>query len=334
MQFDWTTLGGKSPGALVKARTIAHHALQWPAKAARANLDAVPDDSHSSLTWDSARSALFTHALPAGDAAVRVGLRLSGLALIVMRGTLVLDTYELAGRRDSMVGVWLDSALRALGLKAATAVTLPYTIPSHPVARGSAYSFSGETEAFDELVRWFDAAEDLLAEVRTGYTEGRAGPVQCWPHHFDMATLIGFDRPDAERARSIGIGFSPGDHYYPQPYFYVSPYPQPMAAALPPPPSLGHWHTSGFIGAVAIAETIISREDRGTETAAFVRAAYDAGRVLIGAAAPEQPPVQAPIEATEQAPEQAQAESTEQALEQAQAEPTQRPQQQAPEQAS
>ena len=166
MQFDWTTLGGKAPTVIVKARTVAHHAAQWPAKAARANLDALPDDSHSSLTWDGERGVLFSQSFTAGDAEVRVGLRLASLALVVMRGKLVLDTYELAGRRDSMVGVWLDSALRALGLKAATGVVLPYTIPSHPVARGSAYSFSGESEAFDELVGWFDAAADLFEEAR------------------------------------------------------------------------------------------------------------------------------------------------------------------------
>src|SRR3954468_4129318 len=197
MQFDWSTLGGKSPTALVKARTIAHHAVQWPTKAARANLEATPDDSHSSLLWDSRRGALFSRPLPAGDAAVRVGLRLSGLALMVMRNDLVLDTYELAGRRDSMVGVWLDSALRALGLNPATEVTLPYTIPSHPVARGSAYSFSGESESFGELVGWFDAAADLLGDVRANFTEGRAEAVRCWPHHFDMATLVLFDAPEA-----------------------------------------------------------------------------------------------------------------------------------------
>src|SRR3954469_11644049 len=241
MQFDWTTLGGKSPTALVKARTIAHHAAQWPTKAARANLEANADDSHSSLAWDSEPGVLFSQPMSAGGVDVRVGLRLAGLALVLMRGTLVLDTYELAGRRDSMVGVWLDSALRALGLKAATGVTLPYTIPSHPVARGSAYSFNGEAEAFEELVRWFDAMSDLLQDVRMNFTEGRADATRCWPHHFDMATLISFDEPDAAGARSIGIGFSPGDQYYPQPYLYVSPYPQPKGAALPPL-GLGHWH--------------------------------------------------------------------------------------------
>jgi hypothetical protein len=288
MQFDWTTLGGKAPAALVKARTVAHHAVQWPTKAARANLEALPDDSHSSLTWDAARGALFSQPLPAGDVAVRVGLRLAGLALIVMRGNLVLDTYELAGRRDSAVGVWLDSALRALGLKAATDMTLPYTIPSHPVARGSAYSFSGESESFDELVRWFDAAADLLDEVRTGYTDGRVDTVRCWPHHFDIATVVALDPPGTENARSIGIGLSPGDHYYPQPYVYVSPYPAPKDAALPPL-ALGHWHTEGFVGAVAIAESILALEDRRAGVFAFVRAAYDAGRAQLGMMAAEQP---------------------------------------------
>jgi len=219
---------------------------------------------------------------------VRVGLRLSGLALIVMRNDLELDTYELAGRRDSMVGVWLDSALRALGLKAATEVTLPYTIPSHPVARGSAYSFSGESESFGELVGWFDAAADLLDEVKTGYTEGRVDLVQCWPHHFDMATVIAFDPAGAENGRSVGIGLSAGDHYYPQPYIYVSPYPAPKGAALPPL-ALGHWNTEGFVGAIALGESILALDDRRSGALDFVRSAYDASRTQLGLIEQEQP---------------------------------------------
>lgn len=277
MLFDWSTLGNKTPTALVKARTLAHHALQWPARAARANLAAVADDSHSSLAWDTGRSVLFTQPLAAGGAGVRVGLRLAGLALIIMRGELELDAYELAGRRDSMVGVWLDSALRALGLKAASDVTLPYTIPSHPVARGSAYSFSGESEAFDELVRWFDAAGDLLEEVRVGYADMLPGPgaAVCWPHHFDVATLFSLAPAGDGTASAIGIGFSPGDHYYSQPYFYVSPFAQSGAAGLPPLPPPGHWHTQGFAGAVATAEEIFALDDRRAGLCAFVRAAYD-----------------------------------------------------------
>ena len=277
IQFDWSVLGRKAPTALIKARTLAHHAAQWPAKAARANLDALPDDSHASLTWDGARGALFSQPLPADGVEVRVGLRLAGLALIIMRGNLVLDTYELAGRRDSMVGVWLDSALRALELKAASGVTLPYTIPSHPVARGSAYSFSGESEAFDELAQWFGAAADFLEEVRATATAAQAGAVRCWPHHFDIATLVSLDAAGGGTAGSVGIGLSPGDHYYPQPYFYVSPSPHPPVAELPALPPLGRWHTEGFVGAVATGEQILTLDDRRAGLRAFVRAACEIG---------------------------------------------------------
>ena len=243
MQFDWSSLGRKAPAALVKARTLAHHAAQWPARAAHANLVALPDDSHSSLTWDNARGALFSQPLPAGGVNVRVGLRVAGPALIMLRGDLVLDTYELAGRRESMVGVWLDSALRALGLKPASSVTLPYTIPFHPVARGSAYSFSGEFEAFEELAHWLAAAADLLEDARAGYTALHPGPgaIRLWPHHFDIATVVGLDEANGETTRSIGIVVSLGDHFYPQPYIYVSPWPHLGATGLPDLPPPGHW---------------------------------------------------------------------------------------------
>jgi hypothetical protein len=282
MQFDWSTLGAKAPTALVKARTLAHHAAQWATRAARANLQAAPDDSHSILTWDGERSALFSQPLPADGANVRVGLRIglgtAGPALIILRGDIVLDTYELAGRRDSMVGVWLDSALRALGLKPASGVTLPYTIPSHAVARGSVYNFSGEAEAFAELARWMAAAVDLLEDVRRGLPAALpdADTPRCWPHHFDIATLLRLDTADGT-ARSIGIGVSPGDHYYAQPYVYVSPSPHPNAAQLPVLPPPGHWHTQGFVGAVATGDEILALAERRTGIFAFVRGACETG---------------------------------------------------------
>ena len=301
MQFDWTTLGVKAPTALVKARNVAHHAAQWPTKAARANLEAKTDDSHSAYTWDADRGVLFSQPMPGRDAEVRVGLRLSGLALVLMRGKLVLDTYELAGRRDSMVGVWLDSALRALGVKPTTDVELPYTIPSHPVARGSAYSFSGESESFEELVRWFSAGAELLEEAKTFGGHG-ASDVLCWPHHFDLGMVIALDPPGAEKQRSIGVGLSPGDHYYPQPYFYVNPYPAQKGAAPQTPLPLGHWHTDGFTGAVALGESIVRSEDGRGDVRQFLRAAFDACCAHLGYVAAEQRQPQQEQQAAEDQP--------------------------------
>jgi hypothetical protein len=285
IRFDGSTLGGKAPTALAKARNLAHHAVQWPTRAARANLTAVPDDSHSSLEWDSERAALFSRPLPTGGGDVRVGLRLAGLAVIILRGAAVLDTFELFGRRDSMVGVWLDSALRALGLKPASGVTLPYSIHSNAVARGSPYSLSGEFEAFDELARWFGAAAELLGDFKTTIASAHAdtSPIVCWPHHFDIAMVVSFDADTAQSARSIGIGLSPGDELYDQPYVYISPSPQLNTAQLPELPPPGHWHTQGFVGAVATGEAILALENRGPGLLTFIKAAFEIGCAHLGA---------------------------------------------------
>ena len=285
MQFDWSTLGRKAPTALVRARNFAHHAAQWPARAARANLAAVPDDSHAALEWDAAHGALFTRPLQAAGTDVRVGLRVGGLALVILRGGIALDTFELAGRRDSMIGVWLDSALRALGLKPASDVVLPYSVHTHSVVRSGAYSCSGEAEAFDELAHWFGAAAEALEEIRIRLADldPGPGPVYCWPHHFDIAMLVGLEHGPAESARSVGIGVSPGDEHYAQPYVYVSPWPQLKPAELDILPPPGHWHTHGFVAAVATGEQILMLEDRGPGLLAFINAAFEIGRARLTA---------------------------------------------------
>ncbi len=279
MQFDWSTLGARAPTTLVRARILAHHACQWVTKAARANLPAIPDDSHCALEWVSERGALFSLSLPANGADVRIGLSITGFELIIMRDGVMLDTYSFEGRKEGMTSVWFDSALRALGLKPASNVTLPYSIPHHGAARGGASSPGGETEGLAELARWFDAGADVLEEVKAKYVGVLPGasPVHCWPHHFDIATLISFEDGDAQTAKSLGVGLSPGDEYYAQPYVYVNPWPRRAVADLPPLPPPGHWHTQGFVGAVATGEEILTLADRRSELLAFIGAALDIG---------------------------------------------------------
>lgn len=281
MQFDWSTLGAKSPTALVRARNLAHHAVQWVSRAARANLEPAADDGHTSLAWDVAAGAFMSQVMPAGGAEVRVGFKPRNFALILSRNNRALDEFELGGRKDSSVSVWFDSALRALGLKPAGDIELPYSLPSLPVSRGSAYHVSGETDAFDELACWYDAAADLLADVAAA--NAGAGPIRCWPHHFDLATLIALDAEGAENARSIGVGMSPGDEHYAQPYFYVSPWPRLKPADLPLIASPGHWHLKDFVAAVATAEDLLLHSERGPTLSAFINTAIEIGRVRLGA---------------------------------------------------
>src|SRR5207244_10784816 len=129
--FDWSKMRRIAPGALAEARNLAHHAAQWPAKAARANLRAVPDDSHSAFTWDASHAALVSRVLPAKGGGARVGIRMARLERIVTSGDSVLDAFQFDGKTDAAAGAWIDSKLHALGLKPAGGVQLPDARPDH-----------------------------------------------------------------------------------------------------------------------------------------------------------------------------------------------------------
>src|SRR5215472_9099439 len=111
MRFDWSKLGRTPPAALSVARNLAHHAMQWPAKAARANLKTVPDDSHSTFSWEASHAALLTQGLPARGGEVRLGIRVPRLEMIITRGDNVLDAFQLGGKSDAQAGAWLDTKL-------------------------------------------------------------------------------------------------------------------------------------------------------------------------------------------------------------------------------
>jgi hypothetical protein len=72
--------------------------------------------------------------------------------------------------------------------------------------------------------------------------------VHIWPHHFDMATLLYL--PGHGESMTIGIGLSPGDMNYAEPYWYVPPYPYPQVARFPELDGHGMWHTQDWVRAI------------------------------------------------------------------------------------
>ncbi|MGH8745443.1 MAG: hypothetical protein ACREUK_03010, partial [Burkholderiales bacterium] len=153
MAFDWSGLREPAPETLVAAREVAHWALQWPSKAARANLAPAPDDSHSALAWDAGLGALVSAPLAKG---VRVGLQLGVLELIVTHeGKAELLTLE--GCTPHTVDDWLDLKLRAQKLKPASAARLPYQVAPRELKNEPGLA---------ALARWFAAAAVVLEEVR------------------------------------------------------------------------------------------------------------------------------------------------------------------------
>jgi hypothetical protein len=194
-------------------RLQLHWAAQPAAGVSRALLAPAADDSHTAFAWR--------------DGALRQG---SGAALRFADLTLLYD-----GQEFPLAGRTLDDAYRFLEERIGEPVPRPsYELPDHAVAHGA--PFAPDANDLARFASLYAEADRELQRIHT--------PVLCWPHHFDIATLI-----ERGEGRTIGAGFVPGDAQYPEPYWYVTPWPYPDASTLPPLP-LGFWHRDGWVGAV------------------------------------------------------------------------------------
>lgn len=286
MATDWGALGKIDPRTLGEARALAHHAVQWLTRLARANLAPRPDDSHSSLVWDGSLRALVTHDLLAPSAVIyRLGLVLESLTLIFVEGPTVVGDFGLDSRTDADARDWIDGTARQFDLHSTGKIATPYTISSHPVDSGGTYAYGPARAALAELARWFNAADEILQETRVRLASIVPGPspVRCWPHHFDIATLVTLRAGDPETVPAIGIGMSPGDNYYAEPYFYLSPWPAPSNAALPALSAPGRWHTEGFTGAIATATDVLALPNRRAGLHRFIDETVALSRNLLKA---------------------------------------------------
>jgi hypothetical protein len=265
----WRTLAPRDSAALAEARGQLHHALQIIVSAPISYLAPRADDSHTSLEWLPEHQALGTHWLDGGTA-LRFALSLAELALIAVTRAGSSATFTLHGATVSQALDWMRGILARHGYEPSRlTASKHYEIPAHAVASGSPFSRRDDA-AFTEMAHCYANGQALCTYV-AALNEG-ASHVRCWPHHFDIATLITL--PGAA-TRTIGVGMAPGDHLYPEPYFYVGPYPSPDPAALPPLSALGGWHTEGWIGA-ALPHSRVAALPTPAAQAQAVRAFADA----------------------------------------------------------
>ncbi len=266
----WMTTGVVSPPALVAARLQLHHAAQLVVAAGISYLPAQPDDSHTNLEWLLGPGALAGHALGVGATSpIRFAIRVSDLSLLTLGATdEVRDSMSLLGRAVAIGDLWMRDALGAAGFDPDRLTQRKhYAIPHHPVADGA--PFDAPLDHLAELSRYFHDAWLLTSRIASERKEASAP--RCWPHHFDLATLLTLPAALDGARRTIGVGVSPGDGYYAEPYVYIGPFPYPPKEKLGALPS-GRWHTTEWTGAVLTASEFATA-DGGDRVLEFAHAA-------------------------------------------------------------
>jgi hypothetical protein len=278
-ESHWRTVGEFDPRKLVEARLQLHWAAQPVMAFADCALEKAPDDSQANLGWRDDIVAMVGRQRPDGLSA---GLRIPDMTLLVFDGGgAIAEGVALEGRTMDEAASSLDSITSELTGKQPDTPTKirDYEMPEHPLAAGARFVMDGPP-AYAELARWFANGNLALAELTSSdedWTE-----VRCWPHHFDLGTLIGLE----SSSKSVGAGLSPGDNWYPEPYFYVNPYGLTDGPIDTPPLTFGgRWHTDGWFGAVLSATRILEISENAQEAvvSSFLRGAADAARGLLSA---------------------------------------------------
>lgn len=281
---DWRAVGTIDPRKLGDARHQAHNAVQWLARIARSYVEPADNDNHMALDWLDGDNALVTREIAPG---LVLELRLPELVLqFKEEGERVTHQLALEERSPAKVEAWLLVELLHRDVdRERLSKDLPYTIAGLMTGDAVDHSHQANEDALKELSNWYANAAFAIGRIceENASLEPGPSPVRCWPHHFDIASLIALEKGTSETARSIAVGLSPGDGHYGEPYFYVTPWPYPDSTKLPDLPDGGHWHTKDFVGAVLPASVIIERGMTGEDVVAFLRAAVSAGRECLGA---------------------------------------------------
>ncbi len=254
--------------SFVVARQQLHQAIQIPAAVARSFLPYRQDDSHASLDWLSRPKALASQWI-GHSSRYRLALRFEDFTLLWLDGNLqIMGAYALHDRTFSDCLAWTAYWLEVIGFSPADFQwKLPYALPDYATDQGKRFSYDPEG-AFDELAHYFSLVDALLRANINNRKD--ASPVRCWPHHFDLSTLITLQpHQDPEKIRSVSAGLSPGDAFYPEPYAFITPWPYPEASEelLPDLGEGSFWHRHEWVGVVLPAKAIAKKESQAAQRA-------------------------------------------------------------------
>ncbi|MFQ3616250.1 MAG: hypothetical protein SNJ57_02090 [Cyanobacteriota bacterium] len=252
-----------NPQALISDRVQLHYAVQFIAAVGAALGKPQSDGSQVTLDWDETLFGFVGKPIP--DTSIQLALLPGSLTSVILKDGEAIAALPLAGQTMQQSLDWHKAALAKLGIPADSIKLLEYPpddFPDHPLAHGAAFE-SGSSAGREAVAAYFAQTQPLLAKIVA--ENPAAAAIAIWPHHFDMATLMTYAGPTDADTKYLGVGMSPGDLSYAEPYWYISPYPYPELSDLPAL-DFGSWHTDHWVGAVLKA----TDTKKATDLPAFI----------------------------------------------------------------
>lgn len=125
---------------------------------------------------------------------------------------------------------------------------------------------------------------DRVFKQHRNSVEGDKGPVQLWPHGFDLSfewfgtRSVEYEEGGevAQYPAQLNLGFSPGEPSHPEPYFYSNPWPFEGDRLLDESlPSGARWFTDGWQGSILPYNELVDDDQAADRLLAYARCVYD-----------------------------------------------------------
>lgn len=263
----WRRLDPLAFAEISKARDMAHEAVQLIASTGISFAQKKQDDSHTNCEWSRSLKVLVGN-LIGEKKELCLGLNIADFKLLLLKENwTIIEELNLNDKNLEAVLAWMKNNFKNNGLDF-NQFTLDkhYEIPVNHVSNGGRFTIENK-QAFQELSDYFANADLILRNYIREMPN--ATPVRCWPHHFDIATLLNIGN---EKLQSIGIGLSPGDRNNPEPYFYVTLWPYPDLKKVSFKELIvGAWNLEGWIGASLTATEILKTQNEKTQCETVVK---------------------------------------------------------------
>ena len=273
--MSWNDIPSFDEKQLKNARLQLHHAAQIPAIIARSFLGEHHEDAHANLGWAQEINALVSRPIPGPSGNAFIALQFQHAGILILEESFSTHIPLEGNNWNSLFNEVVDTLAERGFDKAKVSLEQPYKndLPEFDTYEND-FNLD-KLEAFETLGAYFANTNALLAEILADSTE--ASEIRCWPHHFDIASLL-----DLGDGKSIGMGMSPGDASSPLPYYYVNmwPYPDTEKVSLPAL-SAGKWNTEGWVGTLLNAEAFAGKSDQKDIIRTFIQESVSAARALI-----------------------------------------------------
>ncbi|HLE13623.1 MAG TPA: DUF5996 family protein [Anaerolineales bacterium] len=228
----------------------------------RAHAIAHPQWWHISLKVHPDGLVTDNMALPDGGIfCLKMDLHRHQVLLLTSRGD-ALEFSMLAGLSEAQFRDRLLEAVAGLGLEGV------YALEKAGGREPATYDPAAAQKYFAALVN-----ADRVFNLQRARLGGERGPVQLWPHGFDLAfewfgtRQVTLSEKGVSRSypAQLNLGFSPGESSHPEPYFYSNPWPFEAEHLLDKPlPGGARWFTGSWQGSLLPYQELVG-DDRAEQ---------------------------------------------------------------------